>query len=89
MSKATGFHPSLAVDTAGAGVVSHAGALLLVDTASIVGLERALSAQARSWRAHPGGLDQGRPGHLALVSGQRVHRRRELPATLCQLLHRP
>jgi hypothetical protein len=41
----------LVVDTAGTGVVSHAGAVLLVDTAAKVGLDRALSAALAPWRA--------------------------------------
>ena len=50
MSKAIGFYPSLKVDTAGGGVVSNAGATLLVETARKTGLDRALSTALGRWR---------------------------------------
>ena len=50
MSKATGLYPSLTVDTTATGVVSHAGAVLLVDTVAAVGLDRALSTALAPWR---------------------------------------
>jgi len=50
VSKSTGFYPSLKVDTTGAGVVSNAGATLLVETARRVGLDRALSSGLARWR---------------------------------------
>jgi hypothetical protein len=43
-------YPSLTVDSSGIGVVSHAGAVLLVDTATTVGLDRALSVALAPWR---------------------------------------
>jgi hypothetical protein len=45
----TGLYPSLKVDTAGTGVVSNAGATLLVATMARVGLDRALSAALGRW----------------------------------------
>jgi hypothetical protein len=46
----TGSYPSLNLDTAGVGVVSHAGATLLVDTVGTTGLEQALSTGLSRWR---------------------------------------
>jgi hypothetical protein len=43
-------YPSPNLDTAGAGVVSHAGATLLVDTVRKTGLEQALSIALARWR---------------------------------------
>ena len=60
MSKATGLYPSLTVDTAGTGVVSHAGAVLLVDTATKVGLGRALSVALAPWRGSNAVHDPGK-----------------------------
>jgi hypothetical protein len=51
VSKPIGFYPSLDVDTAGTGVVSHAGAVLLVETARRVGMDRALGVALSRWRA--------------------------------------
>ena len=50
MLKSTGPYPSLAVDTAGSGVVSQAGAVMLLRTAEKTGLTRALSAGLSPWR---------------------------------------
>lgn len=52
MSKAIGLYPSLAVDASGSGVVSRAGTVVLVDTATKIGLDRALSVALSAWR-HP------------------------------------
>lgn len=49
MRNPTGLYPSLKVDTAGTGVVSNAGATLLVATMARVGLDRALSAALGRW----------------------------------------
>jgi hypothetical protein len=46
----TGLYPSLTVDTTATGVVSHAGAVLLLDTVRAVGLDRALSTGLVPWR---------------------------------------
>jgi len=46
----TGLYPRVRTDAAGAGVVSQAGALLLVDTVRAAGLDRALSAALEPWR---------------------------------------
>jgi hypothetical protein len=48
--KATGSYPRIQVDTAGPGVVSHAGGALLVETVRASGLDRALSAGLARWR---------------------------------------
>ena len=50
MKKATGFYPSPDVDAAGTQVVSHAGAVLLTETISRVGLDQVLSAALAPWR---------------------------------------
>ncbi|WP_285491653.1 IS1380 family transposase [Amycolatopsis taiwanensis] len=50
MSESTGFYPMPVVDAAGNGVVSHAGAVLLADTARALGLDRELSAALGPWR---------------------------------------
>ncbi|MFS8104246.1 IS1380 family transposase [Lentzea alba] len=60
MSKPTGFYPSLTVDTAGTGVVSQAGAALLVTTAGKVGLDQALSSASGRWRAPTAIHDPGK-----------------------------
>jgi hypothetical protein len=48
--KSTGLYPFVRTDAAGAGVVSHAGAVVLVDTVRFAGLDRALSAALAPWR---------------------------------------
>jgi hypothetical protein len=55
----TGFYPRVQVDTAGAGVVSHAGGLLLTETVRTIGLDRLLSTALQRWckplaAHHPG-----------------------------------
>ena len=50
MVKSTGFYPRVRVDTAGSGVVSHAGAVVLVETIRALGLDRVLSAVLAPWR---------------------------------------
>ena len=60
VSKPTGFYPSLTVDTAGTGVVSQAGAVLLVTTAGKVGLDQALSSALERWRAPTAIHDPGK-----------------------------
>jgi len=60
VSKPTGSYPSLTVDTAAKRVVSQAGAVLLVATASKIGLDRALSAALLPWRKQWAVLDPGK-----------------------------
>ena len=48
------------VDTAGTGVVSHAGATLLVETVAKVGLDRALSSALGRWRRPTAVHDPGK-----------------------------
>ena len=55
--ESTGFYPRVKVDAAGAGVVSHAGAVLLIDAIRAVGLDRALSAALAPWRRPLAGHD--------------------------------
>jgi hypothetical protein len=48
--ESTGLYPPVRTDGAGSGVVSHAGAVLLVDTVRVAGLDRALSVALERWR---------------------------------------
>lgn len=50
MSNSTGFYPSVRVDSAGAGVVSQAGGLMLTETVRATGLIAGLSAALQPWR---------------------------------------
>ena len=50
MSKSRGFYPRPVVDTAVTAVVSHAGGVLLTETARTVGLDQALSGALGRWR---------------------------------------
>ncbi|MCP2278397.1 IS1380 family transposase [Nocardia amikacinitolerans] len=50
MRQSTLWYPSLKVDGNGSGVVAHAGAVALVQAATAVGLDRALSQLLASWR---------------------------------------
>lgn len=50
MRESTGLYPRVHADTAGSGVVSHAGAVLLLDTVRAAGLDRGLSVALRPWR---------------------------------------
>ena len=59
----SGLYPRLNVDAAGSGVVSQAGAVLLVETARAVGLDLALSTALQRWR-RPGARHD--PGKVVL-----------------------
>jgi hypothetical protein len=48
--ESTGLYPRVRTDTAGSGVVSQAGGVLLVDTIRAVGLDRALADALEPWR---------------------------------------
>jgi hypothetical protein len=50
VKKRSGFYPLVRVDSTGAGVVSHAGGVLLVEAVRGSGLDRALSAALAPWR---------------------------------------
>jgi hypothetical protein len=50
VKKATGFYPRVGVDAAGSGVVSQAGAVVLVETARASGIAGSLSAGLGPWR---------------------------------------
>jgi hypothetical protein len=60
VGESTGFYPSLTVDAAGAGVVSQAGATLLVGTVRGTGLDRALSTELERWRRPTAVHDPGK-----------------------------
>ena len=51
MRKSTGLYPSLRVAGSGQRVVSMGGSVLLVTTATTVGLDRAMSAALEPWRS--------------------------------------
>ena len=63
MKKRSGLYPRVQVDAAGAGVVSQAGAVVLVETARTTGLDRDLSHALGCWR-RPGA--QHDPGKVVL-----------------------
>jgi hypothetical protein len=44
-------HPTIVVSADGTGIISHAGALLLVQTLRLTGLDQGLSAALGRWRA--------------------------------------
>jgi hypothetical protein len=46
----SGWYPHVRVDAVGAGVVSQAGGVLLVETARTAGLDQALKAELAGWR---------------------------------------
>lgn len=48
--KRNGLYPHVQVDTSGTAVVSQAGGVVLVETARVAGLDRALSAALAPWR---------------------------------------
>ena len=50
MRESTGLYPRVRTDAAGAGVVSQAGAVLLLDTIRAAGLDGALSRALDPWR---------------------------------------
>ena len=50
MSQSTGFYPSVRVDSAGDGVVSQAGGLILAETVRVSGIGAGLSAGLEAWR---------------------------------------
>lgn len=50
MKKAIGFYPRPDADTAATSIVSHAGTVLLTETITTVGLDRALSSALARWR---------------------------------------
>jgi Transposase DDE domain group 1 len=50
VGKSTGLYPGVRTDASGAGVVSHAGSVLLLDTIRASGLDQALSVAVEPWR---------------------------------------
>ncbi|WP_066913280.1 IS1380 family transposase [Millisia brevis] len=68
MGKSTSPYPSLSVDGSGTGVVSHAGATVLLGTAEKTGLAGGLSAALRPWRKRLSIHDPGKIiGDLAVA----------------------
>ena len=63
MKKRSGLYPRVQVDAAGAGVVSQAGAVVLVETARATGLDQELSRALSRWR-RPGARHD--PGKVVL-----------------------
>ena len=60
MKKLSGLYPRVRVHAAGAGVVSQAGAVLLVETARAVGLDQALSTALQRWQRPGARHDSGK-----------------------------
>jgi len=60
VGKSTSWYPSLSVDPAETGVVSHAGAVLLLRTAEKTGLTTALSSALEPWRKPTTSHDPGK-----------------------------
>ena len=60
MKKRSGLYPRVQVDAAGSGVVSQAGAVLLVETARATGLDRELSTALQQWRRPSARHDPGK-----------------------------
>ncbi len=50
VKNSTGFYPSIGVDGGGTGIVSQAGAVLLIETVKALGMPKALSAALGPWR---------------------------------------
>ena len=59
MHKATGLYRPVHADAEGAGVVSHAGAVVLLDTVRVAGLDIAPSSGLSPWRAPTAVHDPG------------------------------
>lgn len=55
-----GCYPRLGWDTSGAGVVSLAGAVSLLETARVLGLDRGLSVALARWRKPASRHDPGK-----------------------------
>ena len=60
MKKRSGLYPRVQVDAAGAGVVSQAGAVVLVEAARATGLDRDLSTALLRWRRPSARHDPGK-----------------------------
>ena len=71
MSESTSCYPSLSVDTMGTGIVSQAGAVMLLRTAEKTGLGGVLCAALATWRKPLATHD---PGKILLDLGRRGHR---------------
>jgi len=71
VSESTSCYPSLSVDTMGTGIVSQAGAVMLLRTAEKTGLGGVLCAALAPWRKPLATHD---PGKILLDLGRRGHR---------------
>ncbi|MGF1652482.1 MAG: transposase, partial [Actinomycetales bacterium] len=60
MKKNSGAYPWVRVDAAGAGVVSHAGAVVLIETVRATGLDGELSRVLSRWRRPGARHDPGK-----------------------------
>ena len=60
MKKRSGLYPRVQIDAAGAGVVSQAGAVVLLETARATGLDRELSRSLSRWRRPSARHDPGK-----------------------------
>ena len=60
MKKRSGIYPRVRVDAAGSGVVSQAGAVVLVETARVTGLDQELSQALARWRRPSARHDPGK-----------------------------
>jgi hypothetical protein len=58
--KSIGLYPRVRTDTAGTAIVSHAGAVGLVETVRVAGLDRALSQMLEPWRRPQARHDPGK-----------------------------
>jgi len=63
VKKRSGLYPRVSVDAAGVGVVSHAGSVVLTETARVTGLDRDLSRALARWE-RPGARHD--PGKVVL-----------------------
>lgn len=89
MSESTSSYPTVSVDATGTGIVSHAGAVMLVRTADAVGLTRSLSQALLPWRKP---LAHGQRLFILTQPGTRLYptsalneHRREFPNALSGL----
>jgi len=60
VKKRSGLYPRVQIDAAGAGVVSQAGAVVLLETARATGLDRELSRSLSRWRRPSARHDPGK-----------------------------
>ena len=76
VSERSGFYPRPKVDTAGVGVLSQAGGLLLTETIRVSGLGTGAADALAPWMTGPGGPS---PGQDRAGFGGHAGARRRLP----------